>query len=130
MHAEVYARSSDESGGDQRVADEEHSQAVSPNVHGDHQRDRDEERDGGDRVAARKRQAGNDIEVRNQVVGELLELLRRNMISALVVGWHGKLATGRAEILKRLLPELEVPVLLVRPEAPGPFRLKFGEEFG
>jgi hypothetical protein len=45
-----------------------------------------------------------------------------------VVGWHGQYGTGRAEVLKHLLPVLEMPMLLVRSAEPSPFRLKVGEE--
>jgi nucleotide-binding universal stress UspA family protein len=65
---------------------------------------------------------------RGDVAGELLDLVRRDPASVLVVGWHGRLAAGRAEILKQLLPVLDVPVLLVRSEAPAPFRLNVGAE--
>lgn len=44
------------------------------------------------------------------------------------VGWHGEQAAGRAALLERLLPELEVTVLLVRPEPPAPLRFEAGEE--
>ena len=33
-----------------------------------------------------------------------------------------------AEILKHILPVLDIPVLLVRAASPSPFRLKVGEE--
>lgn len=67
---------------------------------------------------------------RGEVVDELRLLVQRRAISVLVIGWHGQLGSGRAEILKRLLPVIDVPLLLVRPGAPAPFRLKVGEELG
>jgi len=65
---------------------------------------------------------------RGEVVSELLGLVRRERISVVVLGWHGRLAVGRAETLKRLLSALDTPLLLVKPEAPTEFRLKVGEE--
>ena len=65
---------------------------------------------------------------RGDVVDELVHLLKRDRASALVVGWHGRFATGRAEVLKHLIPVLDAPVLLVKCAAPLPFRLKVGEE--
>jgi nucleotide-binding universal stress UspA family protein len=65
---------------------------------------------------------------RGPIAGELVRLIHEEAISALSMGWHGHLGAGRAEVLKQLLPVLDVPVLLVRSEAGAPFRLKVGEE--
>ena len=65
---------------------------------------------------------------RGDVAAELLELIERKRISILVVGWHGRFTSGRARVLKRLIPSLTRPVLLVRSEAWMPFRLKVGED--
>lgn len=65
---------------------------------------------------------------RGEVAGELVRLVERDRISALVVGWHGQFATGRAEVLKQLLLTVDTPVLLVQSGAPSPFRLNVGEE--
>lgn len=63
-----------------------------------------------------------------EVAAELLHVVRRDRICVLVVGWHGELSTGRAEILKHLLPSLDVPILLVKSALPVPFRLRAGED--
>lgn len=62
------------------------------------------------------------------VASELIHLMKRERVSALVVGWHGHYGSGRAEVLKKLLPVLDTPVLLVKSARPSPFRLKVGEE--
>ncbi|RPJ53322.1 MAG: universal stress protein [Acidobacteria bacterium] len=63
------------------------------------------------------------------VAAELLALIERKRVSVLVVGWHGRFMTGRARVLKHLLQAISMPMLLVKPEARMPFRLKVGEEF-
>jgi nucleotide-binding universal stress UspA family protein len=65
---------------------------------------------------------------RGDVAGELVQLIERGRISVLVVGWHGRLATGRAPVLKSLLSTVSTPVLIVTSETPRPFRLAVGEE--
>ncbi|HUG38600.1 MAG TPA: universal stress protein [Candidatus Limnocylindrales bacterium] len=62
------------------------------------------------------------------VAGELLGLMERKRVSVLVVGWHGRFATGRASILKHLIRAISSPVLLVKRTVRRPFRLKVGEE--
>jgi nucleotide-binding universal stress UspA family protein len=66
---------------------------------------------------------------RGVVATELLEQVKHDG-NVLVVGWHGHLGEGRAEILKPLLRALAVPVLLVRAEGRSHFRLKVGAELG
>jgi hypothetical protein len=48
-------------------------------------------------------------------------------VSVLVGGWHGRFTEGRARVLKQLLQAITIPVLLVKPAARRPFRLKVGE---
>jgi nucleotide-binding universal stress UspA family protein len=62
------------------------------------------------------------------VASELIHLMKRERVSALVVGWHGQYATGRAQVLKHLIPILDTPVLLVKSVGPTPFRLRVGGE--
>lgn len=62
------------------------------------------------------------------VAAELLKLMADRRISLLAAGWHGRFMTGRARVLKRLFQVITTPVLLVKPEAPSPFRLKVGAE--
>lgn len=62
------------------------------------------------------------------VAGELLGLMERKRVSVLVVGWHGRFATGRARVLKHLIRVISSPVLLVKRTVRMPFRLKVGEE--
>ncbi len=66
--------------------------------------------------------------LRGDVAAELLALIEHRRISALVVGWHGRFMTGRAPILRHLIQITTTPVLLVKPAAEMPFRLKVGEE--
>jgi nucleotide-binding universal stress UspA family protein len=61
------------------------------------------------------------------VATELRLLIERKRVSVLVVGWHGRFTEGRARVLKQLLQETTIPVLLVKPAARRPFRLKVGE---
>jgi nucleotide-binding universal stress UspA family protein len=65
---------------------------------------------------------------RGDVAAELLALIEREGVSLLVAGWHGRFMTGRAQVLKRLIQAIALPVLLVKPEARMPFSLKVGEE--
>ena len=62
------------------------------------------------------------------VLGRLLELVRREHGSAVVVGWHGTLASGHAELLKALIREITNPLLLVRQSARPRSQLNAGEE--
>ena len=62
------------------------------------------------------------------VAAELLALIEREPVSMLVVGWHGRFLRGHARILKNLVRQITLPVLLVKPVARMPFRLKVGEE--
>lgn len=63
------------------------------------------------------------------VADELVRLMECERVSVLVIGWHGRFATGRARVLKKLIPLVTTPVLLVRAAAPSTFRLKVGEAF-
>jgi hypothetical protein len=64
---------------------------------------------------------------RGDVAAELLGLIERKRVSVLVTGWHGRFATGRARVLKRLIGAITAPVLLVKSPLRMPFRLKVGE---
>lgn len=67
--------------------------------------------------------------VQGDIAGELLNLIGEKRIDLIVVGWHGRFATGHAGVLKDLLPAITCPVLLVK-AAPGPaFQLNVGENF-
>jgi nucleotide-binding universal stress UspA family protein len=59
---------------------------------------------------------------------ELLRLIERKRVSVLVIGWRGRFMTGHARVLKHLIRVINTPMLLVRPTARMPFRLKVGEE--
>jgi nucleotide-binding universal stress UspA family protein len=63
-----------------------------------------------------------------EVAGQLLERIERQRISLLVVGWHGRFEAGRARVLKHLLLTVTIPILLVKPAARAPFRLRIGKE--
>lgn len=65
---------------------------------------------------------------RGDIATELLKLIERKRISLIIVAWHGRLLTGRAQVLTRLIQALTVPVLLVKPEKRMGVRLKVGEE--
>lgn len=62
------------------------------------------------------------------VVPEVLNLIEHKRISLIVVCWHGHFAAGRARVLRRLLQQISIPVLLVKPEHRTAVRLKVGEE--
>lgn len=65
---------------------------------------------------------------RGDIAAELLKLIGEKNISLLVVGWRGRFMTGHAQVLKRLVQVVTGPVLLVKPAARVPFKLKVGEE--
>jgi nucleotide-binding universal stress UspA family protein len=65
---------------------------------------------------------------RGDVAAELLGLIGRERVSLLVVGWHGRFMAGHARVLKDLIQVITCPILLVKPAARMPFRLKVGEE--
>jgi len=65
---------------------------------------------------------------RGDIAAELLDLAKRKRVSALAAGWHGQLSGGHARVLKRLVHQIESPVLLVRAAARVPFRLEVGAE--
>jgi nucleotide-binding universal stress UspA family protein len=65
---------------------------------------------------------------RGDVAAELLQLIERQQVSLLVVGWHGRFMTGHARVLKHLIRAITAPIVLVRPEARPPFHLLVGEE--
>jgi nucleotide-binding universal stress UspA family protein len=64
---------------------------------------------------------------RGDIVEELLRLIKERDISLLVAGWHGRLTTGRAQVLKQLIQAVTCPVLLVKPGRRIQFRLKVGD---
>lgn len=65
---------------------------------------------------------------RGDVATELLEQIKKENISLLVVGWHGHFMTGRAEVVKKLLAAITCPMLLVKPARRVSFKLKVGSE--
>jgi nucleotide-binding universal stress UspA family protein len=75
-----------------------------------------------------ERQRIRDFRVyRGDVARELLELIEQKHFDVIIVGWHGLLDTGHAEVLKNLLQRLHCPVLLVKRHPREPFRLKVGD---
>jgi nucleotide-binding universal stress UspA family protein len=62
------------------------------------------------------------------VAAEVLRMMDDRHVSLLVVGWHGRFMRGHAAVLKHLIQAVTTPVLLVKPEARTPFRLKVGTE--
>lgn len=65
---------------------------------------------------------------RGDVVAELLNLIGQKRVSLLVIGWRGRFMTGHARVLKQLIQVITCPVLLVKPAARAPFKLKVGNE--
>jgi nucleotide-binding universal stress UspA family protein len=65
---------------------------------------------------------------RGDIAAELVELIDRKRASLLVIGWHGRFMAGHAAVLKHLVQVVTCPLLLVKPAARMPFRLKVGEE--
>jgi nucleotide-binding universal stress UspA family protein len=65
---------------------------------------------------------------RGDITRELTGLIERDRVSLIVVGWHGHFMTGHARVLKDLIQRVSCPVLLVKPAARMPFRLKVGAE--
>jgi nucleotide-binding universal stress UspA family protein len=62
------------------------------------------------------------------VATALLELIERERMSVLVVGWRGRFMAGHARVLKQLIEGITTPVLLVKPPSRASSRLKVGEE--
>ncbi len=63
-----------------------------------------------------------------EIVKELLQLIERKRVSLIVVGWHGRLLNGRAQVLTEMIHAISIPVLLVKAEPRTTLRLKVGEE--
>lgn len=63
------------------------------------------------------------------VASELIQRIELDRISLLVIGWHGQFATGRARVLKQLIPVVRTPVLLARSAPRARFQLQVGEAF-
>lgn len=75
-----------------------------------------------------ERQRIKDLRVyRGDVARELLDLLDQKHFDVIIVGWHGLLQAGHAQVLKNLLQRLRCPVLLVKRQPKEPFRLKVGD---
>jgi nucleotide-binding universal stress UspA family protein len=75
-----------------------------------------------------ERQRIKDLQVyRGDVARKLLDLIDQKQFDVIIVGWHGFLQTGHAQVLKSLLQQLRCPVLLVRRQPKEPFRLKVGD---
>lgn len=66
---------------------------------------------------------------RGDVTSKLLEQIEKKDAPVLVIGWHGRLITGHAEVLKKLLQAITCPMLLVKAARQAPFTLKVGPEF-
>lgn len=70
-----------------------------------------------------------DVRLRSgDPAGILLDEVARHDASVLALGWHGALAPGRAQVLKRLLDEATCALLLVRTLEGSAARLKVGAE--
>jgi len=65
---------------------------------------------------------------RGETGAALTRLIEEKPPSVLVLGWHGRFMTGHAPVVKRILQVSTSPVLLVKAEAPAPFRLKVGPD--
>lgn len=66
---------------------------------------------------------------RGDAIAELLGLMRERDADLLVVGWQGRLARPGSGLLERLLRASQRPLLVAKPSAHGPFRLRVGPEF-
>jgi nucleotide-binding universal stress UspA family protein len=64
---------------------------------------------------------------RGDVVRGLLELIEQKHMDVVIIGWHGFLDAGHAQVLKTLLQRLRCPMLLVKRRPKEPFRLKVGD---
>lgn len=64
--------------------------------------------------------------LRGDVAGELLRQIERNDVSLMVIGWHGTLGSGHAQVIKSLLSAITCPMLLVKAGPPSPLTLKVG----
>jgi nucleotide-binding universal stress UspA family protein len=75
-----------------------------------------------------ERQRVKDFRVyRGDVARKLLDLIDEKRFDVLIVGWHGLLEAGHAQVLKNLLQGLHCPILLVKRQPKEPFRLKVGD---
>lgn len=64
---------------------------------------------------------------KGDVAKELLNLVHSKRIGLIVMGWHGVLVPGHADVIKRLLQNVSCPVLLVRAAPTPSFQLKVGD---
>lgn len=64
-----------------------------------------------------------------RVLDELLRMVDKTQADLLVVGWHGKLHPGRAELIKQLIETITCPILFFRSRSAPYFSLSVGEEF-
>ena len=60
------------------------------------------------------------------VATELLRQIERDDASLIVIGWHGRLVSGHAKVIKSLLAAISCPMLLVKAAPPSPLMLKVG----
>lgn len=67
---------------------------------------------------------------RGEPAEALLGLLAQQPADLLVLGWHGLLGPGRAQVLKDVLDRAECPVLVVREQPRPQARLKLAGEAG
>jgi len=63
------------------------------------------------------------------VLDQLVEIVKGDRNSAVVVGWQGTLSSGRAQLLKGLIDKIASPLLLVRRLARRQSQLNTGQEF-
>ena len=74
------------------------------------------------------RQRIRDFRVyRGDVARVLLELIDQEQFDVIIVGWHGLLEAGHAQVVKNLLQRLHCPMLLAKRQSKEPFRLKVGD---
>jgi nucleotide-binding universal stress UspA family protein len=79
--------------------------------------------------SAEERRCIEDLSLaRGDVAAEILRLVTTKRIDLLIVGWHGRFATGHAQVLKNLCETVTFPILLIKAAAKAKFKLKVGEE--
>lgn len=64
--------------------------------------------------------------LRGDIATELLQRIEHDDVSLIVIGWHGRLVSGHARVIKSLLPTITCPMLLVKSAPPSPSTLKVG----
>ncbi|MGH8326600.1 MAG: universal stress protein [Steroidobacteraceae bacterium] len=64
--------------------------------------------------------------LRGEIAAQLLQQIEHGDVSLIAIGWHGSLVSGRAKVIKRLLPAITCPMLLAKAAPPSPSTLKVG----